>query len=191
MNKVKFGLRNVVYAKMTYNEEEREYTYATPVSIPGAVNLSLSPSGDSNDFYADDIIYFADSNNNGYEGDLEIAIIPDSFKKDILGETEDANKVLFENAEDKTNPFALGFEIQGDQSGRRTWLYNCVATRPNQNGATKETSKTPSTDTLTIKAMPHPDNKYVKAVITNSETTKAAYDSFFTEVYEKSDVPTA
>ena len=103
MNKVKFGLRNVVYAKMTYNEEENIYTYATPVSIPGAVNLSLSPSGDSNDFYADDIIYFADSNNNGYEGDLEIAIIPDSFKKDILGETEDANKVLFENAEDKTS----------------------------------------------------------------------------------------
>ena len=103
MNKVKFGLRNVVYAKMTYNEEENIYTYATPVSIPGAVNLSLSPSGDSNDFYADDIIYFADSNNNGYEGDLEIAIIPDSFKKDILGETEDANKVLFENAEDKTD----------------------------------------------------------------------------------------
>ena len=39
-NKVKYGLENVVYAKKTVSEAG-EITYATPVKIPGAVNLSM------------------------------------------------------------------------------------------------------------------------------------------------------
>ena len=39
MNKVKFGLSNVYYAVKT-TSEDGEVSYATPVRIPGAVNLS-------------------------------------------------------------------------------------------------------------------------------------------------------
>ena len=45
-NKVKYGLKNVHYA--IFNSSTN--TYGTPVAVPGAVNLSLSPEGESNTF---------------------------------------------------------------------------------------------------------------------------------------------
>lgn len=44
--------------------------------------------------------YYTTTANNGYSGDLELAFLPDHFRKDILKETEDANGVLVEG---KTN----------------------------------------------------------------------------------------
>ena len=184
MNKVKYGLRNVFYSKMTIGENNA-VTYATPVAIPGAVNLSLSPSGDSSDFYADDSIYFQDNANQGYEGDLEIALIPDSFLEDILGCSIDENGAIVESADAVASSFALAFEVQGDQRNRRTWLYNCTATRPNQEAATAEASKTPTTDTLTLRVMPRLSDKKVKVTMTKSDTNATAFESFFDEVYEE------
>ena len=92
-NKVKFGLKNCHYAKATLDPDTNAVTFGTPVAIPGAVNLSLDPEGDTEPFYADDMVYYTTVANNGYSGDLEIALIPDSFRKDILKETEDSNGV--------------------------------------------------------------------------------------------------
>ena len=91
-NKVKFGLSNVVMAKMIVGDGGA-ITYDTPIAIPGAVNLSLEPQGDTNDFYADNVIYFSSSTNQGYEGDLEIAMIPDTIRTTIMGEHKDTNDV--------------------------------------------------------------------------------------------------
>ena len=107
-NKVKFGLDNVVYAPITI-DAQGNYSYGTIKSIPGAVNLSLSAEGDSNDFYADNVKYFSNTANQGYSGDLEIAIIPEDFRTDILGETKDTNGVLIEDASVIAKGFAFGF----------------------------------------------------------------------------------
>ena len=93
-NKVKYGLSNVYYAKATIDPSTGAATYDTPVAIKGAVNLSLDPQGELSPFYADNIKYYTVNNNSGYEGDLEIALIPDSFRKDILGEVEDDGSVI-------------------------------------------------------------------------------------------------
>lgn len=43
----------------------------------------------------------------GYEGDLEIAMVPESFRVDVLKESLDANKVLVENANVETANFEM------------------------------------------------------------------------------------
>lgn len=182
-NKVKYGLRNVYYSVITEGTGGA-ITYATPVKIDGAVNLSLSGVGDTNNMYADDAIYFSSTANQGYEGDLEIALIPKSFLKDVMGLTEDANGALLENSDAIVKGFALGFEVQGDSKPRRTWLYNCKASRPNQDAQTKETGITPNTEKLSIKVMPRLTDKNVKVTMELSDTNQTAYNGFFTQVYE-------
>ena len=80
-NKVRFGLKNAHYAKATF-DEDGNVTYAKPVRLPGAVSLSMDPEGENENFYADDIVYFVINNNAGYEGDLELALIPEEFLKE-------------------------------------------------------------------------------------------------------------
>ena len=92
-NKVKFGLKNVHYAKATVTGST--VTYAIPVPIPGAVNLSMDPQGEETNFYADDTKYYNVTNNTGYSGDLEVAKFPESFYTDIFGQSADTDGVLF------------------------------------------------------------------------------------------------
>lgn len=79
-NKVRFGLKNCYYAKAAF-DEDGNVSYAKPVRLPGAVSIGLDPEGESENFYADDIVYVVLNNNAGYEGDLELALIPEEFLK--------------------------------------------------------------------------------------------------------------
>ena len=71
-NKVKYNLKNVHAAKLTETVVEgvRTYTYATPRAIHGAVSLSLDMEGETTPFYADGIVYFRSTTNNGYSETL-------------------------------------------------------------------------------------------------------------------------
>ena len=181
-NKVKFGLKNCHYAKATFDDDGNP-TYETPVKIPGAVNLSLDANGDNENFYADDCVYYVIGNNAGYEGDLEIALIPESFLTDIMHEEKDDNGVLVENAGAELEHFAFLFEFTGDQNKIRHVLYNCTASRPSMEGATKEESKEVKTETLSLSASPLPnDTEYVKSK-TGSETSTTVYNAWYDEVY--------
>ena len=111
-NKVKFGLKNCHYAKATF-DEDGNVTYEKPIRMPGAVSLSMDPEGENENFYADDIVYYVINNNSGYSGDLELALIPESFLKDILHEEEDANGVMAENATVSYERFALLLSFPG------------------------------------------------------------------------------
>ena len=179
-NKVRYGLKNCYYAKATF-DEDGNVTYGTPVRLPGAVSLSLDPEGEVENFYADDIVYVVLNNNAGYEGDLELALIPEEFLKDILGEEDDANGVLLENANTNFERFALLFEFTGDQHAIRHVFYCCSASRPSQEGETKEDEKEVQTEELSIIASPLA-NGYVKTK-TTVNTSKAIYDAWYDAVY--------
>lgn len=184
-NKVKYNLKNAHYALLTYNASGVP-TYGTPVAMPGSVSLSLEAEGEPENFYADGIAYYVINNNMGYEGDLELALIPESFRTDVLKETLDANGVLIEDSNSEIAPFALLFEFDGDQKHIRHVLYNCSASRPGIEGKTNEDEKEVQTETLTIKATPLADGK-VKAK-TGNTTSNTAYNAWYNAVYLPTDV---
>lgn len=182
-NKVKFGLSNVYISKITYGANNT-VTYGTPFALPGAVNLSLEPAGESADFYADNTKYFSDSANQGYTGSLEIALINDEFRTNILGQTQDTNGAFVENKDDVLSDFALGCQFEGDSTGTRYWFYQCSVSRPTVASQTIETSKTPVTDTLNINVAARISDGAVQVHMEKNATNETAYNGFFTEVYE-------
>lgn len=182
-NKVKFGLSNVHVAKIT--EQDGEITYGTPFPMPGAVGLTPEPEGDTTPFYADNIQYYVAVANNGYTGDLEIAMTPKEFLTQILGQTEDTNGAIFESADDINARFALMGEIEGDVKKRRFVYYDCTAARPSTEMNTVEDTKEPQTDTISITMAPRSSDKVIKAVIEPNDTNEDVYDTFFTKVYER------
>lgn len=48
------------------------------------VSISLDAEGETNPFYADGIVYYRKVANNGYSGDLEIALIHEWFRTEIF-----------------------------------------------------------------------------------------------------------
>ena len=182
-NKVKFGLSNVHIAKII--EQDGEITYGTPFAMPGAVSLTADPEGDTTPFYADNIKYYIAVANNGYTGDLEIAMTPEEFLTQILGQEKDTNGALFESSDDVNARFALMGEIEGDAKKRRFVYYDCTATRPSAEMNTIEESKEPQTDTISITMAARSSDNVIKAVIEPNETNQDVYDTFFAKVYEK------
>ena len=177
-NKIKYGISKCYYAV-----KNAQGAYGTPVALPGAVSISLAPQGELYKFYADNIEYYRNAVNNGYEGDLELALIPDDFLTAVLGnELVATDNVLVEKVQNASVEFALGFQIEGDANNSRFWFYNCVATRPEVEGDTKESTLEAQTETVTISTSPDDDGN-VRAR-TTAETPAATYTAWFESVWQ-------
>lgn len=181
-NKVQFNLKNAHYALKTSTG------YATPVAVPGSVSINLSAVGEITPFYADGVVFYNASANNGYEGDWEVARFPDEMLKDIWGYTlGTTSKVLTENANVETKEFALLFQIDGDADSELYVLYNCTAGRPDIASETNNEAKTPHTRTSAIKAVPGSDGHVFAR--TTYETPTATKTGWFNNVFVEGATP--
>ena len=180
-NKVKYNLKNVHFAVITKVLDGKP-TYDTPVAIPGAVSISLEAQSELSSFYADGIEYWTTSSTTGYEGDLEMALIPEDFKEKVFGDKKDTKGIIEENVNSKPNAFALLFEFDGDIHEQKHSLYNCTATRPSVESKTNEDTIEPTTETMTIKASPLADGvvKRSSGDTADAETLK----NWYSKVYE-------
>lgn len=188
-NKVKFGLKNVHYALVTETvatDGTVTTTYGDLKALAGAVSLSLSSTGSKSVFRADNEDYYVSWGEGGYEGDLEVARVNEDFLKDVLGYTEDDDKILVESsAAFKTvNYFALVFEFDGDQRETKHCLYKCSASRPDIASQTtgENGNIEPQTETLTLTAVPRGDaDKYIH-IQTQETTSTAVVEAWYTAV---------
>lgn len=188
-NKIKYGIKSCYYAVASI-ASDGSATYTTPVAIPGAVSLSLDAQGERTPFYADNIEYWVSNWNNGYEGDLTVARLPDAFRKDVLGEYLDGDKLLVEKANVEPIHFALLFQFEGDQQATKHVLYNCTASRPAIAGNTKEDQISPETEAVTITAK----TIYVSALsadVVKAKTTDATGSTSYAGWYSSVVMPTA
>lgn len=184
-NKIKYGISNVYWAKLTITDGVP--TFGTPAKFPGAVSISLPPSGENEAFYADNIEYYTSPGGSGYDGDLEMAYITDDFAEYAFGELPDEDTgVIYEEATPTMGQFALLFQFEGDKNGVRHVLYNCTASKPEIASQTKEESVTPVTSSIPIKATALYNaakaKNLVKARVANDTDTATAYNSWFTAV---------
>lgn len=183
-NKVHYDLTNVYVAPLTFNLETGEVTFGVPKRLIGAISMDLSAKGEQIKLRADAMDYYVVNGNNGYSGDLNMAMVPDWFREEYLGDTlSQQDKVLVENAKAETKPFAMLYEFLGDKSSRRHCLYNVTASRPNIKGENKENQKEADTESMTMTALPLP-NGYVKAS-TTKDTPQSVYDNWAKAVWVK------
>ena len=190
-NKIKYGIKNVYYAVATI-DENNEATYATPVRLPGAVSLTLDAEGENTTFYADNIAYWVGNGNNGYSGSLELALIPDSFRTDVMGDVEDSKGVIVEDLNAELKHFALLFQFEGDKEARRHVMYNCTATRPSVGGETKGENIEPTTEEINIAATSIYNASLQKDIVkakTGDETDATTTNGWFTAVYQPTVTP--
>ncbi|QNO14923.1 phage tail protein [Alkalicella caledoniensis] len=182
-NKITFGFKNVHVAFIT--EGETGPSWDTPIRIPGAVRWAPTPEGESSTFYADDGSYFVATANNGYTGELEMALVPDEILARMLGWEIDDNGMVVEVANGNPEKFALLGEVNGDKRNRRFVYYDCQAQRPSKEKNTKGETIEPSTDVLsmTVSPLDIAGKVLVKGDIELNETNQTVFNSFFESVY--------
>ncbi|WP_101723062.1 major tail protein [Eggerthella timonensis] len=179
-NTVQFGLSEVAIAMKT-----GEATYDTPIMIPGAVTLSADPEGSSEKFYADDCTYYSVVTNDGYTGELEVALVPDEVKVKVFGWEIDKNGALVEIADAIPKPFALLFRIKGDAKKRYSVFYNVGAERPKNEHKTTEDKANPATEKMPITMTPEKigSKRVTKLSIPETSENAAVIGKFYDAVY--------
>ncbi|MGT2951588.1 phage tail protein [Streptococcus cuniculi] len=183
-NKVTFGLENVHWVEIESEDVNGLPKYATKVKrLPGAIELTIDPSGDSNPLKADNINYYISESNDGYSGKLKIANLKNEFCEIVLGEKLDpTTKVMTEVSNAIKKNIALMFQIEGDVKAIRHVLYNVAIQRPPVGSGTKDGGNV-NTPELSFDASPRPVDKVVKRR-TTEETPKDVYDKWFEKPYE-------
>ena len=186
-NKVRFGLKNVYYAVLT---EGSSNSWATPVHVPGAVNLDLQSNVASEDFYADNVAYYRTFANNGYTGSLEMAKIPEAMLTAIWGVTIDGG-VIREKAGVEPKPFALLFEIDGDADQELNVLYRCLpSSKPTAGSQTTEENATPVTQSFDFSALPLVTGATAQQGLIKARTSNTASTSVRSGWFSSVNVPT-
>lgn len=186
---VRYGISNAHYALYTDGQGSALGTYATPVAMPGATQLTLTPQGNTWTFYADNIAYETGSSNTGYEVSLTIAVIGDQAKIDLLGYAADSNGVVYEAADSEPKSCAFLWEFDGSKVKKRGLLYNVKFNRPTETGNTKTDSVDPDTDELTGVAIGRDITvggevkNIIKASTTNETATASQFADWFDAVY--------
>lgn len=175
MAHVTFGLKNVVYSLIT--DSDGILKYGNVKKLEGAQEISIDALGSLTNVYADDILYATAYNKVGANITLKVTDISDEFKIDVLGYQKSKNGNLVEMVKNIPQPFALGYEIQGDEKNRRIWFVYCVASPLSESSKSKADSIEANSLTLNITAcmVVKGENQIIKTVANTYDDNYATY----------------
>ena len=147
-NKVEFGISDLYIG--TYTDNNGTITMGTAYHQKGAISLSVEPSESSNEFYADNVIYWAGFSDNGFSGTLEVARFDTDAKKNFFGYAETSGGGIAAIKGANRPKVYLCFATQGDAEERRVIIYNVSLGGINREFSTIEESKEPVTESCDI-----------------------------------------
>lgn len=149
MNKVEFGISQLHIGTYTV-ADDGTVTLGTPYHQKGAVGFAPEEQSESNNFYADNIIYWSGYSGGSFEGDLTVAKFDDAFKTQFLGYKELADGGLA-NIKGAIKPNVyLAFQVEGDSESRRVIFYNASLGAITREYNTIEETKEPVTEAIGV-----------------------------------------
>ena len=174
-NKVMYGVSNLHVGTYTVGTTGT-VTLGTPMKIPGTVNISLEPSSEETKFYADNVVYWAGYSDNGYTGEIENALFPDTFKTSYLNYVSlGTGGIAHLKGANSTKTYIM-FQAEGDDKARRCIMYNCTFGQITREYATVEDSEQPQTAKLPFTCSGDQGTGIIKAVY---EEGASAYNTMF------------
>lgn len=176
-DRVLFGFSNLVVGTFTVDPDTKAVTMGEPYHQPGAVGFSPEPADNDDTFYADDIAYFTDNSSPTRSGDLVVAAFDRDFKTNFLGYVESAAGGCAEVVNPVKPNVYIGFQVKGDQSGRRIIMYNGTLGSINREYNTIEESRSPVTESVPTKFI---GDEASGIIVDYLEPGDAGYDDFFT-----------
>lgn len=175
-NKVEFGISNLYVGTYSVNTAGT-VTLGTPYHQAGAVSFSPEEQSDENNFYADNIVYWAGYSGGTFEGDLEVAKFDDTFKTQFLGYTAIANGGIAIRKNVTKPALYVMFQVEGDAEKRRIIMYNVASGVITREYATTEDTIEPATETLNLRVLG--DNGTGISMVSYNETT-SGFSTLFT-----------
>lgn len=190
--KVNFGVKNVKFAKATYDDETKSHFYGTVKDLNGAITVSITPNTSEVKFYADDSQFFFKRGKDTHTGTIELTNITDDFKTEILGYVLDNNGVLVD-LKGKMGQVAISFEVDGeDGSGnavpKKYWMYRLAISDTNIESTTIAEVPEPSSSSITLdfEVIPREidDLTLSSLQLLADKSNQIEYDDFNVSVYE-------
>ena len=123
-NKVEFGTKECHVGLYTVDPVTGEATLEAPQKLPGMRALTLEAEREEYKFYADDVVYYSEYNDNGMTGELNMALFPDEFKLSFLNyaTTTDGGVAQVKGMQGKQ--VYIAFQGAGDKHNRRHLILN-------------------------------------------------------------------
>lgn len=174
---VNFGLSNVHFSSLEF--ASGAYTFQTPESHPGSINLKMDANFETTEVYADNTIYYVTKNNKGYDCALEVVMLKEDFEKKYLGFKTTADGEIVETSDGKFKDFALLFQVETDEQPNKYILYrNSITKKPSYEFKTLEDKTEIATVTIEFKSLPLMDGS--KAIKAKCPPTSKKYATYFT-----------
>lgn len=151
-NTVVFGLEKIHVGEYDV-ASDGTVTLGAPYHIPGAVDMTQDPESEQTVFNADNRAYYMATDDNGYSGELEMAVFPDEFKVRFLNYSIMPGGGVGKFKDKPSKKLYMAWEFKGDKERRRGIMYNIEPGMISREFKTTEQSKEPVTAKLPYRCL--------------------------------------